>query len=137
MQGQQMNVDATYANGRVKGSGTTPTPQGMKSVSYDTTTVAGMIDDNAIQAILPALKWAPGAKHVMNVFQSGKGTAITMTAAVAGEEKVTVPAGEFDTYKVEVTGGEQPTTFYLTKDSPHRIMKVTIAGAPIEIVRVK
>lgn len=136
-QGQDTKVEATYAGGRVKGSATTPSPQGMKSVTYDTTVVAGTIDDNAVQALLPALAWGPGARHVLNVFASGQGTARTMTLQVSGAEQVTVPAGAFDTWKVDVSGGQQPLVFYVTKAAPHRLVKIALAAAPVEIQLVK
>ena len=137
MQGQEMKIDASYAGGRAKGSATTPGPQGMKSVTFDTAVVAGTIDDNALQALIPALRWAPGAKHTLPVFQSGKGAHVQLTFAVAGEEKVTVPAGTFDVYRVDLSGGEQPATFFITKSQPHRLVKVTVAGAPVEFVLAK
>ncbi len=137
MQGQDMRIDVTYAGGRAKGSATTPGPQGMKSVTFDTTVVVGTIDDNALQALIPALRWAPGVKHTLPVFQSGKGAQVQLTFAVTGEEKVTVPAGVFDVYRVDLSGGEQPATFFITKAQPHRLVKVTVAGAPVEFVLAK
>lgn len=137
MQGQEMKIDVAYTPGRAKGSATTPTPQGMKSVTFDTTVVASAIDDNAMSALIPALRWAPGAKIRVPIFASGKGEQRTVMLSVVGEEKVTVPAGAFDTWKVEVTGGEQPATFYVAKDVPHRLVRIQITGAPLEIVLAK
>lgn len=137
MQGQETKIDATYAAGRVKGSATTPSPQGLKSVTFDTTVVTGTLDDNAVQALIPAIRWASGARLTVPVFQSGKGVQTQLTFSVVGEEKLTVPAGEFETYKVDLAGGEQPATFYISKSQPHRLVKVTVAGAPIEFVLAK
>ena len=73
----------------------------------------------------------------VTVFQSGKGTTITMTLSVIGEEEVKVPAGTFATWKVEMAGGEQPSTLYVEKAAPHRLVKLAIAGAPVELVRIR
>ena len=47
--------------------------------------------------------------------------------SVAGVEKVTVPAGTFDAYRVEITsadGGSDKKTVWIAKDS-HKVMKAT------------
>lgn len=137
VQGQDTKIDATYAGGRAKGSATTPGQTGMKSVTYDTTVVAGTVDDNSLIALMPAMKWGAGAKHTIPVFQSGKGTSTQFTLAVTGAESVQVPAGTFETWRVEMSGGEQTANFYLTQSQPHRVVKITVAGAPVEIVLVK
>ena len=49
----------------------------------------------------------------------------------------TVPAGTFETYRVEQTGGEAPITLYVTTAAPHRIVRITFAGQPIEMVLAK
>ncbi len=137
MQGQATKIDLAYAGGRVKGSATTPSATGPKSITVDTTVAAGTIDDNALAAIMPSLAWAPGAKFTMNVFQSGKGTPVVMTLTVAGTESVTVPAGTFPAYRAEMTGGERAVTFYVGTAAPHRVLRTTLAGVPVEFVLAK
>jgi zinc protease len=136
-QGQDTKIDVTYAAGRAKGSATTPAQGGPKTVAVDTTVAPGTLDDNAIQALLPALPWTAGARWTAPVFASGLGTSLTMTLAVAGEESVTVPAGTFQVFRAELTGGPQPVTFYVTKAAPFRLVKVAIAGTPIEMQLAK
>ena len=77
------------------------------------------------------------AKFSVGVFQSGKGAPVTVTLAVEGEESVTVPAGTFATWKISMSGSEQAVTFYLEKAAPNRVVKIALAGAPVEIHRVK
>jgi hypothetical protein len=137
VQGMDTKVDVTYANGRAKGSATTPGPQGIKTVAVDTTVPAGAIDDNAVAALVPAMKWAPGATFTLDVFASGQGTLTRQTLTVAGTESVTVPAGTFQAYRVEVTGGQQPVTMFVTTAAPHRLVKLSPAGAPVELVLAK
>ena len=110
VQGQAMKIDLAYANGRVKGSATVPSQTGPKSSTIDTTVAAGTFDDNSITALVPSLAWSPTAKFTMLVFSAGKGTSSTMTLAVTGTESVTVPAGTFQAYKAELTGGPQLVT---------------------------
>ncbi|MGI8499187.1 MAG: insulinase family protein [Gemmatimonadaceae bacterium] len=136
-QGQPTKIDVSYSGGRAKGSATTPTPQGARSITVDTALAAGVLDDNALTAVLPALNWAPGAKWTVPVFQAGKGKMARLTLSVVGEESITVPAGTFASYRAEMAGGEQPITLWVTKSQPHRLAKLAFVGAPIEVVLVK
>jgi zinc protease len=137
VQGQDLKVDLTYANGRVKGSTVTPSPAGAKAMSIDTTVAAGVLDDNMISAIVPGLKWAPNAKFTVSSFGGSTNTVKQITMSVAGTESITVPAGTFAVYRVEMTGQEQPITFYVTTAEPHRIVKMSFTGAPVEFVLVR
>lgn len=137
-QGADTKTELTYAGGRVKGSATTPSQTGgVESKEVDAEVPAGVLDENGLQAVLPALKWDAQAKWTLPVFSGGDGTLRQLSLAVAGTESVTVPAGTFEAYRVEVTGGQAPRTFFVTTAAPHRLVKVTTAGAPIEFVLAK
>jgi zinc protease len=137
VQGQEQKLDVTYANGRVKGSAMTPSPSGVKTVNVDTTVAPGVLDDNMVSALVPGLKWAPNAKFTVSAFDASSGTIKQLTLAVTATESVTVPAGTFPAYRVELTGGEQPLTFFITTAEPYRIVKMAFSGAPVEFVLVK
>jgi zinc protease len=132
VQGVDTKIDVTYASGRAKGSAAVPSPGGVKAVAVDAAVPAGAIDDNLITTILPALKWAVGAKFTVPVFQSGKGSATALSVSVSGEESVEVPAGKFDAFKAAMTGGDSPLTIWVEKAAPHRLLKMAIAGQPVE-----
>ncbi len=36
----------------------------------------------------------------------------------------------------ELTGGQQPVSFWISTAAPHRLMKLTVAGTPLEMIRV-
>lgn len=135
--GQASKIDVSYAGGRAKGSATTPSQTGPKTVAVDAEMPKGAIDDNAIQPMVGAMKWSAGAKNPVAAFQSGKGTLAQLTLTVVGEEKVKVAAGEFDAWKVEMTGGEAPITLFVTKAAPYRVIKLAPAGMPIAFELVK
>lgn len=137
VRGQATSIDITYHDGRVKGSATTPSLMGVVTTSIDTTVAAGAIDDNLITALLPALDWSPGASLTLPVFLSGKGYVQAITLAVKGTEKLTVPAGVFDVYRVELSGGQGGVAMFVTTDAPHRLVKIAPQGAPLEFVLAK
>lgn len=137
VQGMPTTIDATYANGRVKGSATTVSQAGQKSVTFDTTVAPGTIDENAVSAIVPALPWSRTASFTFPVFSPGEGVAKTFTMKVTGTQSVTVPAGTFDSYVVELSGSQIPVMVYVTTTQPYRVLKSAPVGPPIEIVLVK
>ncbi|MBI3568794.1 MAG: insulinase family protein [Gemmatimonadetes bacterium] len=137
VQGQDAKIDVTYTDGHAKGSATTPAPGGAKTIAVDTDVPAGVIDDNALQAFFPALKWAAGAKFALPVFQSGKGSVTTVSIAVSGEESVKVVAGTFDAWKADVTGGAAPLTIWIEKGGAHRLLKLALVGTPVEFQLAK
>ena len=86
---------------------------------------------------MPALPLATGKSFGVNVFSSGDASAKVITVKVAGEDSVTVPAGTFRVFKVEVSGGEMPARLYVSRDAPRRIVKLELVGAPIVFELVK
>ena len=137
VRGHNTNIEIVYHDGRAKGSATTPSLTGVATTTIDTTVAAGVIDDNLITALLPSLDWSPTASFTLPVFLSGKGYVQPLTIAVRRTEKVTVPAGTFDVYRVEISGGQAPVAMFITTDAPHRLVKVAPEGAPLEFVLAK
>jgi hypothetical protein len=121
----------------VKGSSITPAPGGAKAVTVDTTVAPGVLDDSFISALVPGLKWTPTAKFTVSAFGGSANAVKQVTMTVAGTETITVPAGTFPVYRVEMTGQEAPITFYVTTAEPHRTVKMAFTGAPVEFVLVK
>jgi hypothetical protein len=64
---------------------------------------------------------------------TGAGAIESMSATAAGEETVEVPAGTFETYRLEL-GGPQPMTVWVTKAEPHIVVRRELAGQPVSIV---
>ncbi|HEX6053068.1 MAG TPA: DUF3108 domain-containing protein [Gemmatimonadaceae bacterium] len=137
VRGQDTRIDIVYADGRAKGTATTPTAAGGQTITFDTTIAPGTIDDNLITVLLPVFAWAPGATFTVPVFLSGKGEVHPLTLSVKATESLTVPAGTFDVYRVEIVGGSAPVAMYVTTTAPHRLVKVAPAGAPLEFVLAK
>ncbi|MDA1080718.1 MAG: insulinase family protein [Gemmatimonadetes bacterium] len=137
-QGLETKTSVSYAGGRAKGSATAPQlTGGLKTTEFDAEVVAGTIDNNMLTPLLGAFRWVLGAKFSVLWFQAAKGSASPVTLTVGGEETVTVPAGSFDAWKVDLTGGEQALTFWIEKAAPYRLVKLGFVGAPIEMRLVR
>jgi hypothetical protein len=63
---------------------------------------------------------------------STAGSIQSMAVAVTGTETVEVPAGTFETYRLEVSGS-QPMTLWVTRSDPHIVVKREIVGQPVSI----
>ncbi len=134
LQGQSGRTQLIYADGRVTGTAQTPQPTGQfASRDIDAEILEGVVDQNVMPVIVPALPLAEGASFTMNVFDASEGTTMPLTVEVAGVEEVTVPAGTFAAYRVEISGGQQPVTLYVSQDTPRRVVKIQPAGQPITL----
>jgi zinc protease len=128
--GQQTFVRLDYDGRHVRGQAHAVGRAGPHDVTVDTTLAAGVLDDNELQSMAVALPYAAGAHWTIPVFSGGKGEVINVTFSVAAEETVTVPAGVFACWKVDVQGGEAGITLYVSKDNP-AVVKMEIQGAPV------
>ncbi len=138
VQGQATGIHLTYGAGRVKGTATTAQQSGTpQTIEIDTTVVAGTYDDNALSVVFPALPLAEGQTFNLNVFESGKGLPQIIQVKVSDGGTVVVPAGSFPAFKLDVTGGQVPTTFYVSRATPRRIVKIELVGAPFIFQLVK
>lgn len=135
--GQPMATDLTYEGDRVRGRSSNPARDGtVKAFDIDSA-VGAVVDDNALQALVPALPLAEGASWSVPIFSSGQNRLVPMTLAVTARETVEVPAGRFDTWRVEASGGQAPLAFSVTAAAPHRLVRIQMIGAPFEFALVK
>ncbi len=136
VQGQDVAIDVSYEGGRARGAAKTPGPdRQIKTVTLDTTFAAGTLDDNAVQALLPALHWAPGAKWTMSVFSAGQGELKPWTLSVTGTEPVKLGARSVDAYRAELSGGTSPLQLWVSTTAPYQLLKVALVGQPVEFLR--
>jgi len=138
VQNQQSEIHLVYADGRVKGNAAVPQASGTpKTVAVDTTVPAGAVDDNVLTLIVPALPLAEGKSFSLNVFSSGEGVTKVATIKVTGVENVTVPAGTFSAYRLEISGMQLPVVMHVSTESPRRLLRVAPVGAPLVFQLVK
>jgi hypothetical protein len=84
--------------------------------------------DAALDVVLAALPLAPGYKTTLRTFDIMSQAVKVMSLEVTGVESVTVPAGTFDTYKIELKNmdGEPGggTVFVSSGDKRHKVRSV-------------
>jgi zinc protease len=136
MAGQQLTTSVTVTGNRIRGTAMTAQQGGPKTVQIDTVLGPGVIESSELVALIPSLDLSDNFKLSVNTFDSGSGSVEPVTIRVTGKESTTVPAGTFDTYRVEIAG-KQTSNMLVTTAAPHRIVKIMLPGAPLEIRLVK
>ena len=137
-QGQKAETHLTYAAGRVKGASAAPQPDGsVKRFEIDTALPPGAVDENAVPIIVPALSLAPGKTFAVTFFTPSENAIKVLTFKVGAPEAVTVPAGTFEGFRIDVTGSRVPFTMYVSTDAPRRLLKTEFVGQPFVVELVK
>jgi hypothetical protein len=68
-----------------------------------------------------------------SAFDPSDGSTTTLTLEVSGPEEVTVPAGTFSAWRVNMTGGEAALVMYVSTDTPRKTIRIEMVGQPIMI----
>lgn len=132
VQNQRAEIHLVYAAGKVTGTSVQPQGTGApRTLDVNADAPAGVVDDNALNVIIPALPLAEGKSFALNVFSSGEGVTKTLTVRVAGVEDITVPAGAFNAYRLELSGMQIPVIMHVSTESPRRLLRIAPVGAPL------
>lgn len=133
---QETQIVLRYSGGRVQGDAQVAGSEGPRRFPVDTAVSPGIVDDNAVQALLPYLKWGLNTEWRFDVFASGENRIRPMTLTSADIVEVTVPAGRFEAYRADLRGTAQVVSFYVTTATPHRVIRVSLSGSPIEFLAI-
>jgi hypothetical protein len=137
MAGQEVRIDVAYGAGRATGHARTPGPDGMKELVVDAAVPSGVIDDNVLAALLPALDWRNGAAWELSVFHSGRNELSVQTLRVTGTEDVELNGVRQPAWRAELTGGDTPLVFSVATVAPHRLLRIEVPGTPMDVIRVR
>jgi zinc protease len=135
---QAAETHLVVANGRITGRAQTPQPGGqVKVVEVDTAFAAGTLEANQVAAVLPALALEDGATFALNVMNGSDASLRQYQVRVEPGAPVTVPAGTFEVFKLNVSGGPVPLTLYVTRQAPRRIVRIEAVGQPFVLELVQ
>ena len=137
-QGQKGETHLTYAGARVKGRSAVPQPDGaVRQVDIDTPLAPGTMDENAVPVLVPAFPLTPGKAFTVTFFSPSENMAKPLTFKVGTPERVTVPAGVFQAYHIDVSGARVPLVMWVSVDTPRRVVKTEFVGQPFVVELVK
>jgi zinc protease len=135
---QQTGLEATYRGGRMTSRGQRPQRGGApQPFQLDTAVAEHHYDENALHVLLLALPLAAGKTFSIAVIDPTDASTSVLTAKVGGPDSVTVPAGTFRAFRVDLSGGQEPLTAYITGEGPRRIIKLEAVGQPVAFELVK
>jgi zinc protease len=136
--GQASAIHLAYTTDHVKGSVSVPQPSGSpRSFTVDTTIAVDTYDDNALTLLVPTLPLASGKAFNIGVFSSGDGQSRVLAVKVGAADTLTVPAGKFTAFHVDISGGQAPVVFFVTTAAPRRIVRIDVVGQPVSLLLAK
>jgi len=127
---QTISAELRLEGGRILGTLSMP---GSETKEVDAEAVPGTLLPGMDQLALQLIDFQSQKELRLPVFNAMTGGVLSITYKVVGETRITVPAGEFDVYEIEATGGPVPLTLYLRRDAPHLLVKQVAAGQPISL----
>jgi hypothetical protein len=133
--GQATSSDIRYDNGHALGKAVRASEQGPQPVAVDTLLPPGAFDGRALFPRILSRVWAVGQTENLVLFDLDEGNITTQTLRVVAEERLQVPAGTFEALKVELSTTQLPVTLWITKASPHRLLKLGSANGETVLVR--
>ncbi|HEY2824814.1 MAG TPA: insulinase family protein, partial [Gemmatimonadales bacterium] len=125
-------------DGRITGnvSNVPQTGGAMRTGAVDTTVAPPAIEASALGTFIEAIPLSAGASLALASYNPSSGKVDAVTVKVSDGGSQTVPAGTFDTWKVDVQGGDAPSTYWVAK-APRRLVRRAITGAPFTFDLIK
>ena len=128
MAGQKASMDARIRDGRL--IGTVVLPTGNQPVNREVPT--GTLVADMVEMAVWIADLSVGKEIRVPVARLETGGVETQVMRVGAIEDVTVPAGTFKAYRVEIAGSE-PQTVWARVDAPHVLLKLAPAGQPLTL----
>lgn len=99
-------------------------------IDIDKNQLSGTFERSAL-LMLAHLIDLPGDKAVgVNWYNAYDDEMTHIGLSYAGKEKVTVPAGTFDTYKIHYEGGAPSQMFYIAAGKQPKVVKIEVLTTP-------
>ncbi|HEV7590206.1 MAG TPA: insulinase family protein [Longimicrobium sp.] len=125
-------ASVALTGGRFRGEAKLP-PQMGGEKTYDVAAVPGAVLEGMDEVMLGVADLAQGKTIAIPQFNTGTGSVDAVSFRVTGVETVTVPAGTFPAFRVEVAGKQAPMVVWLRQAAPHVPLKYEITGQPVVI----
>jgi hypothetical protein len=113
------SLTSAYQNGQLTVQA--QTAQGTKNATVNVD--ASALDNDSLLMVLRGAPLADNFSSPFTLVVSANATQVKAMLNVVGKESVTVPAGTFETYKVELSFGTQKQTIWYEAVSPHRLIQ--------------
>ncbi len=128
LQGQEATLDAELRDGRMVGS----RRSALGEEPIDVALPPGAVVGDMAEMLLWVADLEVGGSFQLPFADPQTGTVQRLRVRVEGTERIQVPAGDFDTFRIAV-GGSQPQTIWARVEAPHWVVRVTPAAQPVSI----
>ena len=130
--GAPVDINLNWQNNHVKGHSEMARalhhPQGRLEIDHKLS--QNIVERTSLIMLAHLLNVNKDQKYLLKWFNGYDGFSREIVISYEGEEKVVVPAGEFDTYKVLYQGGAPSQLFYISKAKHPEIVKIEIPTMP-------
>ena len=127
-----IRADLQVEDGRVVGEVRLPAQLGGDR-TLDEPLGPGVLLPGMEELALAVAELEEGASFTIRIMDVIQGGHRVLEARVTGREEIQVPGGTFDTWRVELTGGDMPLTLYLHAEAPHVLIRQEFVGQPIRL----
>ncbi len=126
--GTTIETDLTLSDGTVSGtvSGGPAGDQQVEAEVPDGTILPGMDT-----FVIWLAELGEGTTLTVPAFNAQSGNTYNLEIEVTGDTTVTVPAGEFAAYEVEINAAQASLTAWVRAEAPHYVLRQEFAGQPI------
>jgi len=131
-----IKVDLVMKNGKVTGQSQDPVSHGntaqKQAINTKLPTNTYSLDD-AFHLLIQGLPMETDRVMKLNAYDPPTNQVYAMSLTVTGEEKITVPAGSFQTWRLVLEGGPYKRTYYLSQQKPRRLIKASFPDMRLEM----
>lgn len=128
----RISVALDVRDGRLRGEVELPDQMG-GSRTYDQGMPRGTLLPGMDEFALAVAPLEVGARFTIPYLDVVQGSITTLEARVEGEQEITVSAGTYQAWRVEVTGSEAGHTLFLRKTPPHILIRQEFGGQPLRL----
>ncbi len=97
----------------------------------------GYYDDEALLWVVRGIPLHDGYEGAYKNINAGNGRIFTVRLAVEAKERVKVPAGEFNTWKVRVQTQSITQYIWIDAEAPHRVVRARIERLTYELANIE
>lgn len=137
MFGSEVDIDVSWQGSRISGYSHFPRaedqPQGRIEIHRD---IPGAMERSSVFFLAQALPIDRHRHFSFDWYNTYDDRIYPIEAVVTGQETITVPAGTFDTYRVELNGGNPSQVLHITTTSPRRVIRMEVVEQPWVYERV-
>jgi hypothetical protein len=135
--GRTVASNVTYAGRRARGAADASLPEaGRLRMPVDTLLPPDAFDALALHALLPLLDWKAGTAYLLPVFDAAESSITYQVLRIGEAERIETPAGAFDALPAELTTTGRPLRLWVTRTSPHRLVRVDSDDGRLRMVLV-